>query len=801
MAKIPTAETLGTPGISAQGYTGGIPNEGAEAMSRASSKNAKDIAGFADSVSDAVKVGVKIKEDEDDYELQSRFVDFDLDQEKRFEDEKLNAPANPVGFTDKFQGGYNEAARAFFGKEGENIPARLRGKYDFALKKRRAEYVKRANDFEVKGVEDYHVQDLDTRLTGIADRTMADPDPVKMRANIARSLSLIETARIPAARKPKLMRERAALIEETAIRSRIERGDKPEDILADLRNTGPAEKAGDAGVSETGIDFIKDIEGFEPEAKWDVRQFSAGHGSKVAKGEKMTEAEADARLKEDLAPITAHIASKVKVPLSQQQMDGFASFAYNLGTDDFDKLVNDINSGDFEKVADRMETFTKVKTDKGYADLDGLKVRRVKEAEMVRDGVGAPVGEVEVAELKPVGEETGRDAPMEDAPMEMVERAEPVYRYLKPGERFTLMNLVRLRGRAEVESRIENDIAEIKRTGNAPRDKDGMTSLERGSQFLTQTQQADKREKWKEAEFEYKAMDGLADLDDAGKENRVRQLNKAMEDGQDTGAKVKARDKLEAKWTKIKKLRAYDPAESSKGSSELKAAADVIEKGSKDGSLTQQQIFAVAVEARLETQRRRGIPADAQRILTRAEADTLLDMGDPRNITDSKLLRDAYTKARIKAEKLYGPRYSARALSDAFSFQKHSPESRRAGLSAVRREQKNEPIPEVDRQRLEALDETDRATNAFAPEPRPAPKPQGDLGALDREPKKGGTRRKEPSAKEIEMFRKMPSRWQQFADEYGNERAVKELGPKPAPKGDSKAKPGEKSPRGVDAAP
>lgn len=800
-ARIPTSEALGTPGVSAQGFTGNIPTEGVEALSRATSQNTKDVMGFADSAIDAVKVGVKIQDERDDYDLQSKFVDFDLEQEKRFDEEKLNAPADPTGFTSKFRGGYDNAAKAFFGKDGENIPPRLRGKYDLALTKRGAQFEKQANDFEIKGREDFHISDLDTRLTGIADRTMADPDPVKMRANIGRSLSLIETARIPAERKQKLMRETASRLEETAVRSRMEQsdkpGNKPEDILADLRNVGKSGgRAGGDGVSETGVEFIKDIEGFEPEAKWDVRQFSAGHGSKVGKGEKLTEEEADARLREDLAPITKHIASKVTVPLSQQQMDGLASFAYNLGTDDFDKLVADINSGDFEKVADRMETFDKAAVGPGGAlvPYGNLPARRRKEAEMVRDGVGAPVGEVQVAELKPVGE--GSDA------MEMTEKAEPVYRYLKPGDRFTLMNIVRMRGRAEVENRIENDIANLRLTGNAERDENGQTSLERGSQFLTQSKQAQLREDWKEAEFEHKAVAGLRDMSPADFENRQKQVAEGLDDGEDTAAKVKATRKMETEWKKVLKLRAYDPAESVKGSDELKAAADVITKGKKDGSLNQQQMFAVAVEARIESQRKRGISATEQRILTRAEAAKLLNMGDPRTVTDTRLLRDSYNAARIKAEKLYGKRYAARALADAMSFQKHNPETRNIAFGVQRNEQKNIPIPEADRQRVEAQVEAERAAGVFTPPDEPAPtKPKADLGALDRDPKKGGTRKKEPSPKEIEMFRKMPSRWGYFAELYGEERAVKELGPKPAPKSDGKAKPGEKSPKGVDAAP
>lgn len=128
--------------------------------------------------------------------------------------------------------------------------------------------------------------------------------------------------------------------------------------------------------------LIKQLEGFAPVAKWDVRQHSGGYGSRAAPGERFTPEIAEQRLNQEVAPINSWLDKNITVPLKPEQRAAFNSFGYNLGVDDLERLKPDINRGDWSTVGNRMLTFNKA----GGEVNQGLINRRQKEAAMVTGG-------------------------------------------------------------------------------------------------------------------------------------------------------------------------------------------------------------------------------------------------------------------------------------------------------------------------------------------------------------------------------------------------------------------------------
>lgn len=158
-------------------------------------------------------------------------------------------------------------------------------------------------------------------------------------------------------------------------------------IVEQLWNGGGQTATGDdkGNLSQSTLDFIKGREGFAPIAKWDFKQNSGGYGSKAEPGQTYTKESAERDLIRDAKPVDDWLTSNVTVPLSPEQRTGLTSFGYNLGTGALDKLKGDINAGDFEKVAQRMQSFNHAG---GQVD-NGLTSRRQIESSLVLKTGGA----------------------------------------------------------------------------------------------------------------------------------------------------------------------------------------------------------------------------------------------------------------------------------------------------------------------------------------------------------------------------------------------------------------------------
>jgi lysozyme len=149
------------------------------------------------------------------------------------------------------------------------------------------------------------------------------------------------------------------------------------------------------GLSDTGMNFIKEKEGFTSRPKWDYKQNSIGYGTKALPGETTIDPDtAEARARAHADKVAAYINKNVKVPLAQNQYDALVSFGYRLGEGTLDNIISNVNKGDFKGAAERILKYRQA----GGKDNDGVIARSEAEAQLF-SGNGVSVKPA----LEPVG--------------------------------------------------------------------------------------------------------------------------------------------------------------------------------------------------------------------------------------------------------------------------------------------------------------------------------------------------------------------------------------------------------------
>lgn len=102
-------------------------------------------------------------------------------------------------------------------------------------------------------------------------------------------------------------------------------------------------------ISKTGMALIQRFEGFraEPALLPDGR-YVVGYGHLQTTPAAVTKAEAQAALEQDLAPVAALLNQVLLAPVSQNQFDALASFAFSIGLDAFKRsdVVRHLNAGE-----------------------------------------------------------------------------------------------------------------------------------------------------------------------------------------------------------------------------------------------------------------------------------------------------------------------------------------------------------------------------------------------------------------------------------------------------------------------
>lgn len=158
----------------------------------------------------------------------------------------------------------------------------------------------------------------------------------------------------------------------------------------------PLSNINNLSLSDQGVDFIKEFEGFRANLYNDpAGHCTIGYGTLVHKGNcdgtepaeyksGVSEARAKELLKEKTTVFETAINNLVKVALNQQQFDALTSFVYNIGEGAFTKstLLKKLNGGDFAMVPVELKKWVKA----NGVTLPGLARRREAEANLFTSG-------------------------------------------------------------------------------------------------------------------------------------------------------------------------------------------------------------------------------------------------------------------------------------------------------------------------------------------------------------------------------------------------------------------------------
>jgi lysozyme len=137
-------------------------------------------------------------------------------------------------------------------------------------------------------------------------------------------------------------------------------------------------------VSRSGLELIKQFEGFRRSAarladgRWTV---GYSHLKFAKEGVELSEADAETLLVYDLLKVAEAVNGLVYTPLSQNQFDALASFAFNVGLDNFrtSSVLRRTNEGDLTKAAFALEVWRRAPFEDDVIVVDALVRRRAAE--------------------------------------------------------------------------------------------------------------------------------------------------------------------------------------------------------------------------------------------------------------------------------------------------------------------------------------------------------------------------------------------------------------------------------------
>jgi len=151
-------------------------------------------------------------------------------------------------------------------------------------------------------------------------------------------------------------------------------------------------------IGQAGLALIKQFEGcrlIAYQCSAGVWTIGYGHTAGVYKGMKITQAQADAFLKQDIAKFEKYINNPSYVPftdkLNQNQFDALVSFAFNLGQGNVKKLCVGRN---INQIPSAMQQYCKA----AGKTLPGLQRRRKAEAALYNKKVENCTGTIAVKE-------------------------------------------------------------------------------------------------------------------------------------------------------------------------------------------------------------------------------------------------------------------------------------------------------------------------------------------------------------------------------------------------------------------
>jgi len=167
-------------------------------------------------------------------------------------------------------------------------------------------------------------------------------------------------------------------------------------------------------INQATINLVKKWEGFKAEAYlcpanvWTIGYGTttrAGVGLTVAKGMRITEAEAEHYLQQGLNKFAEQIRSHITAEINENEFGAFVSLAYNIGPSAFIKssALRHFNAGDKARAAESIKLWNKATINGKRQVLKGLVNRREDEVALFNTPVSvveqpAPQGRTSVAQ-------------------------------------------------------------------------------------------------------------------------------------------------------------------------------------------------------------------------------------------------------------------------------------------------------------------------------------------------------------------------------------------------------------------
>lgn len=709
----------------------------------------------------------------DDYDAQKKIIDFDLAQEKRLRDAQHNAPPGGEGMTQAYREQYDNDARALMEQIPKRLRPKVdevlvkKGAhyedqaYKFELNERDRFHVD-----DVKGKVQELLNDTtanpdahnNNRERGIA-LLQASKIPQRFKLKTIRDFQSDNEETAVRSILEKLKDPTAPVEELQKLRDAVRKA--PE---ASWRKLGDNDQGTDAPKGT--VDFIKREEGSKDNG-WDVRQYSGPYGVKRGPNERLTLDEAEKRLNKEVAEVTTALDSKIKVPITPEQRTALTSLFYNIGTGKgrVDQVADMINNGALDRVPGWIKQYQR---DADGKYLPGLAERRSREAALFAQGTRsgtkesaggdvkiasadgtAPLGKVENGELPAAGE-TNDQGNVDGAPKKPIDENSdepfPVagdvpYQNLSVKARRTLGNVIGTALRARVERDANDDIERLRRGQKLEVDANGMTSIDRAARNMFGHQAKLIVDKAKAAQFEHETLAPIRELsDDEQQAWAARTWTRAEEGKVPLKEAAAIEKKQQSRINQNQKMRKTDPAAAVSGypvededgvkeqplpnvKAALKSikearAADVVTGadgqrrpvGPAKQPMTPQQEWDTVFTARLADQATimPDRPFD-QKILTKIEAERLLQMPKNGEGMDDRTYRKKLEEATDRAEQTYGKKWAKKAIEDAIHFQLHGDSGDQKNIKArvIRKLSAGEDV-KAELGQLNALSQIDR---------------------------------------------------------------------------------------------
>lgn len=349
----------------------------------------KALASFGQAASTLAGEYQKEQDKEESFQSRLRSTNFVNQQDMETIRRENEQTGDPTGYTQQRITDYGTAAQTFL----KTIPPKQQNMARLIIEQHGGSTAEQAARFEYGRRKTMLATETEATITGTMAR-LESADPDSLDKVLSLSDKIISDAPLPESVKQQLRSHAASVAYSRVIElAGPDARDVGQKIINDWSgrlSTPDAISRRATKTSAAGIEAIKQFEGSKDQG-WDYQQYSGPYGVKRGKDERLTLAEAEGRLKDEVAKVETDMAGKIKQPLTQNQHDALVSFFYNLGTGKgrLDKVADLINSGKADQVPAYMRQFTRA----GGEQLTGLVRRRNEEARMFSAGGSAPVSQ------------------------------------------------------------------------------------------------------------------------------------------------------------------------------------------------------------------------------------------------------------------------------------------------------------------------------------------------------------------------------------------------------------------------